>query len=71
MHLNETKFVRNSSLEYYHMTSIGKTKQTSYRGLLPGPRERGARELAGSIQGTGLILRILKIPREQVPILVC
>ena len=31
MHVNETKFERNSSLEYYHMTCIRKTKKcTSY-----------------------------------------
>ena len=31
MHVNKTKFERNSSLEYYHMTCIGKTKKcTSY-----------------------------------------
>ena len=29
MHVNKTKFERNSSLEYYHMTCIGKTKHTS------------------------------------------
>ena len=29
MRLNETKFDRNSSLEYYHMTCIGKTILTS------------------------------------------
>ena len=31
MHVNKTKFERNSSLEYYmyHMTCIGKTKDTS------------------------------------------
>ena len=34
MHVNETKFERNSSLEYYHMTCIAKTKHTSERGLL-------------------------------------
>ena len=34
MHMNKTKFERNSSLEYYHMTCIGKTKHTSQRGLL-------------------------------------
>jgi len=28
------KFERNSSLEYYHMNCIGKTKHTSERGLL-------------------------------------
>ena len=26
MHVNKTEFERNSSLEYYHMTCIGKTK---------------------------------------------
>ena len=26
MHLNKTKFERKSSLEYYHMTCIAKTK---------------------------------------------
>ena len=30
MHVNKTKFERNSSLEFYHMTCIGKTKHTSY-----------------------------------------
>ena len=30
---NNPKFERNSSLEYYHMTCIGKTKHTSLRGL--------------------------------------
>jgi len=25
MHVNKTKFERNSSLEYYHMTCLGKT----------------------------------------------
>ena len=34
MRLNKTKFERNSSLEYYHMTCIGKTKHTGLRGLL-------------------------------------
>ena len=34
MHVNKTKFERNSSLEYYHMTCIGKTKHTSLRGPL-------------------------------------
>ena len=29
MHVNKTKFERNSSLEYYHMTCIGKTEHTS------------------------------------------
>ena len=29
MQVNETKFERNCSLEYYHMTCIGKTKHTS------------------------------------------
>ena len=29
MHVNKTKFERNNSLEYYHMTCIGKTKHTS------------------------------------------
>ena len=29
MYVNETKFERNSSLEYYHMTCNGKTKHTS------------------------------------------
>ena len=38
---------------------------------MPGPREREERELAGSIQGTGLILRILKIQREKVLISLC
>ena len=28
MHVNKTKFERNSSLEYYHMICIGKTKNT-------------------------------------------
>ena len=28
MHENNPKFERNSSLEYYHMTYIGKTKDT-------------------------------------------
>ena len=28
MYVNKTKLERNSSLEYYHMTSIGKTKHT-------------------------------------------
>ena len=30
MHVNKTKFERNSSLECYHMTCIVKTKHTSY-----------------------------------------
>ena len=34
MHVNATKFERNSSLEYYHITCNGKTKHTSYRCLL-------------------------------------
>ena len=34
MHVNTTKFERNSSLEYHHMTDTGKTKHTSLRGLL-------------------------------------
>ena len=29
MHVNKIKFERKSSLEYYHMTCIGKTKHTS------------------------------------------
>ena len=29
MHVNKTKFERNSSLKYYHMTCIGKTKHTN------------------------------------------
>ena len=29
MHVNKTKFERNSSLGYYHMNGIGKTKHTS------------------------------------------
>ena len=29
MHESKTKFERNSSQEYYHMTCIGKTKHTS------------------------------------------
>ena len=29
MHVNKTKFERKSSLEYYHITCIGKTKHTS------------------------------------------
>ena len=29
MHVNRTKFERNSSVEYYHMTFIGKTKHAS------------------------------------------
>ena len=33
MHVNKTKFERNSSPEYYHMTCIGQTKHTSLRGL--------------------------------------
>ena len=28
MHVNKTKFARHSSLEYYHMTCIGKAKHT-------------------------------------------
>ena len=28
MYVNKTKLERNSSLEYYHMTGIGKTKHT-------------------------------------------
>ena len=32
--MNKTKFERNSSLEYYHMTCVEKTKHTSLRGLL-------------------------------------
>ena len=34
MHVNKTKFERNVSIEYYHVTSIGETKRTSQRGLL-------------------------------------
>ena len=33
MHVNLTKFGKNSSLEYYDMTFIGKTKHSSLRGL--------------------------------------
>ena len=33
MHMNKTKFERDSPLGYYHMTCIGKTKHTSQRGL--------------------------------------
>ena len=29
VHVNKTKLERNSSVEYYHMTCIGKTKHTS------------------------------------------
>ena len=29
MQMNKTKFERNSTLEYYRMTCIGKTKHTS------------------------------------------
>ena len=29
MHVNKTKFERNSSLGYYHMTGIGKAKHAS------------------------------------------
>ena len=29
MHVNETKLERNSSLEYYHVTRIGKTKKST------------------------------------------
>ena len=29
MHMNKTKFDRNNFLQYYHMTRIGKTKDTS------------------------------------------
>ena len=29
MHESKTKFERNSSQEYYHMTCFGKTKHTS------------------------------------------
>ena len=28
MQVNKTKFERNGSLEYYHLTCIGKTKHT-------------------------------------------
>ena len=34
MHVNKTESERNSSLEYYHVTFIGKTKHTSYRRIL-------------------------------------
>ena len=34
MHRNNSKFEGNSSLEFYHMTYIGKTKHTSLRRLL-------------------------------------
>ena len=33
MHVNKTKFERNSSLEYYHMTCIGKQNLQGKRGL--------------------------------------
>ena len=33
MHMNKTKFKRNSSLEHYRMICIGRTKHRSYRGL--------------------------------------
>ena len=29
MHMKKVKFERNSSLEYYHMSCIGKTKDTN------------------------------------------
>ena len=35
MHVNQTKFERKSSLGYYHMTCIGKTKHASKTGLFP------------------------------------
>ena len=34
MQVNKTKFERNISLEYYHVTCIGKTKHTGKRGQL-------------------------------------
>ena len=47
MHVNRTKFERNSSVEYYHMTFIGeKTMQAKVasssetRGQIVGERER-------------------------------
>ena len=33
MHVNKTKFERNSSLEYYHMTCVGKTKHKQKRSI--------------------------------------
>ena len=38
MHVNKTKFERNRSLEYYHMTCIGKTKHARQRDLLNSAR---------------------------------
>ena len=35
MHLNKTKFERNSSLQYYHMTRIGKTKEVNFDDQSP------------------------------------
>ena len=35
MQVNKSKFEISSSLEYYHMTHMGKAKHTSWRGLLP------------------------------------
>ena len=36
MNVNKTRFERNSFLEHYHLTCIGKTKYTSQRGVLLG-----------------------------------
>ena len=34
MHVNKTKFEKNGSQEYHHMTYIGKTEHANQRGLL-------------------------------------
>ena len=33
MHVNKNTFERNSSLEYYHKTCVGKTKHTTKRSI--------------------------------------
>ena len=38
MQVNKTKFERNSSLQYYHMTFIGKTKQIQAKEIYSCPQ---------------------------------
>ena len=46
--MSKDKAERISSLEYYHMTRIGKTKHTSERGLSIELNERAQKERVGS-----------------------
>ena len=39
MNVNKMTFEKKSSLEYYHMTCIGKTKHTSLRGWFNRPKK--------------------------------